>query len=199
MFQKSWNENCANVKNEDDFKANMITIALDDSEDHSTSKKIRTEMMEFRKKLLESKPVSTLKELRLQIIKPGGVRMKGSNNQVPPDEGFELFGGDWDALDVDYDEELEGEGDKNKLENAEIQPSENVENENVNTKDLTDLLLLRKINDTVNEVKKQCTKSLFSFLTKIESVTANARQTVLKDGTHIDSIIKESLSNTACS
>ena len=80
MFQKSWNENCANVKNEDDFKTNMITIALDDSEDHSTSKKIRTEMMEFRKKLLESKPVSTLKELGLQIIKPGGVRMKGSNN-----------------------------------------------------------------------------------------------------------------------
>ena len=84
MFQKSWNENCANVKNEDGFKTNMITIALDDSEDHSTSKKlielVRTEMMEFRKKLLESKPVSTLKELRLQIIRPGGVRMKGSNN-----------------------------------------------------------------------------------------------------------------------
>ena len=203
MFHKSWNENCANVKNEDDFKTNMITIALDESEDHSTSKKfielVGTEMLEFRKKLLESKPVSTLKELRLQMIKPEGVRMKGSNNKVPPYEGFELFGDDWDDLYVDYDEELEGEGDKNKLENAEIQPSENIENENVNTKDLTDLVLLRKINDTVNEVKKQCTNSLLSFLTKIESVTANARQTVLKDGTHIDSIIKESLSNTACS
>ena len=38
-------------------------------------------MLEFRKKLLESKPVSTLKQLRLQMIKPEGVRMKGSNNQ----------------------------------------------------------------------------------------------------------------------
>ena len=46
--------------------------------------------------------------------------MKGSNNQVPPDEGFELFDSDGDDLDVDYDEELEVEGDKNNPENATI-------------------------------------------------------------------------------
>ena len=85
------------------------------------------------------------------MIKPEGVRMKGSNNQVPPDEGFELFDGDGDDLDVDYDEELEGEGDENNLENADIQPSENIENDNVNTKEPTDLVLLRKINDTVSD------------------------------------------------
>ena len=34
------------------------------------------------------------------MIKPEGVRMKGSNNQVPPDEGFELFDGNGDDLDV---------------------------------------------------------------------------------------------------
>ena len=100
---------------------------------------------------------------------------------------------------MDCDEELEGEGDENNQENAEIQPSENIENENVNMKGPTDLVLLRKINDTVNDVKKHCTKSLLLFLTKIESVTTNARQKALKDGTRMDGIIKETLSNTACS
>ena len=124
--------------------------------------------------------------------------MKGSNNQVPPGEGFELFDGDGDDLDVDYDEELEGDGDENNAENAEFQPSDNTENDNMNRKEPTDLVLLRKINDTVNDVKKQCTKSLLPFLTKIECVTANARQKVLKYGTRMYGIIKETLSNTAC-
>ena len=179
-FQKSRNEAFAKVNNENVFKTNMITIALDGSEDHLASKKLMDlvgiEILECRKKLLESKPVSTLNKLRLQIIKPEGVRIKSSNNQVPPGKGFELFDGDGDDLDVDYDEELEGEGDENYPENAEIQPSENTENDNVNTKESTDLVLLRKINDTVNDVKKQSTKPLLPFLTKIESVTANVRR-----------------------
>ena len=133
------------------------------------------------------------------MIIPEGVQLKGENNQAPPDKRFELFDGDGDDLDVDYDEKLDGERDENNPENAEIQPSEIIENDNVNTKELTDLVLLRKIIDTVNDVKKECTKSLLPFLTKIESVTANARQTVLKDLTHVDGIIKETLSNTACS
>ena len=83
--------------------------------------------------------------------------------------------------------------------NAEIQLSEKIENDNVNTKEPADLVLLRKINDTVNDVKKQCTKSLLPFLTKIKSVTANARRKVSKDGTRKDGTIKETLSNTACS
>ena len=102
----------------------MITISLDGNEYHLASKKLMelvgTEMLEFRKKLLESKPVSTLKKLPLQMVKPDGVRMKGSKNQVPPDEGFELFDGDGNDLDVDYDEELEGEGDENNPENAKF-------------------------------------------------------------------------------
>ena len=42
-------------------------------------------------------------------------------------------------------------------------------------------------------------KIIITFLTKIESVAANARRKVLKDGTRMDGIIKETLSNTACS
>ena len=41
---------------------------------------VGTEMLELRKKLLHSKLVSTLTELRLQMIKAEGVRMKGSKN-----------------------------------------------------------------------------------------------------------------------
>ena len=78
------------------------------------------------------------------MIKPEGVRIKGSNNQVPPDEDFELFDDDGDYLGVDYDEELEGERDENIPENAEIQPSENIEKKNVNTKEPTDLVVLGK-------------------------------------------------------
>ena len=55
---------CAKVNNENVFRINMITIALDGSEDHLVSKKLMdfagTEMLEFRKKLLEKNPVSTL-------------------------------------------------------------------------------------------------------------------------------------------
>ena len=53
--------------------------------------------------------------------------------------------------------------------NTEIQASKNIENDNVNTKEPTDLALLRKINHTISDVKKQCTISLLQFLTKIES------------------------------
>ena len=124
------------------------------------------------------------------MTKPEGVRIKGSNNQVPPDGDFELFDDDGGYLDVDHDEELEGERDENIPENAEIQPSENIEKENVNTKEPTDLVVLGKSMIPL--------MTLLPFLTKIESVTANAREKVLKDGTRMDGIIKETLSNTAC-
>ena len=52
------------------------------------------------------------------------------------------------------DEEFEGEGDKKNPENVEIQSSENMENDKVNTKQPTDLVLLRKINDIDNDVRK---------------------------------------------
>ena len=77
MFQKSWNEICAKVNNENVFKTNRVKIALDSSEDHLASKNLMdlvgTQMLEFRKKLLESKPVSILRELQIQMIKPEGV------------------------------------------------------------------------------------------------------------------------------
>ena len=73
MFQKSWNETYAKVNNENVFKKNMITIALDGSEDHLASKKLMdlvgTEILEFQKMLLESKPVSTLRGYHPEFYK----------------------------------------------------------------------------------------------------------------------------------
>ena len=51
IIQKSWNETCAKVNNKNVFKINMITVALDGSEDPLVSKKfmdlVGTEMLEF--------------------------------------------------------------------------------------------------------------------------------------------------------
>ena len=55
MFQKSWNETCAKVNNENVFKINLITTTLDGSGDQLASKMLMdlvgTEMLEFQKKL----------------------------------------------------------------------------------------------------------------------------------------------------
>ena len=97
MFQKSWDKVYLEIDNEQAFKTNMITIALDGSEDHLASKKLMdlvgTEMKEFREKLLKTKPAESLKALRSQITKPEGVRMKGT-----------LFDGDGEDLAESYDE-----------------------------------------------------------------------------------------------
>ena len=57
MFQKSRNETCAKVNNENVFKTNLITTTLDGSEDQLASKMLMdlvgTEMLEFQKKLSE--------------------------------------------------------------------------------------------------------------------------------------------------
>ena len=49
---------------------------------------------------------------------------------------------------------LKGRETKKTPENVEIQSSENMENDKVNTKQPTDLVLLRKINDIDNDVRK---------------------------------------------
>lgn len=63
MFQELWKEACANINNKLGFKTNMITLALDGTEDHLTSTKfmdvIVKEIPEFRKQFLSSKPAAT--------------------------------------------------------------------------------------------------------------------------------------------
>ena len=137
MFQESWTETCANVDNEFVFKTNMITLALDGSEDHLASRKlmdlIGKEMLEFRENLLSSKPAATLKELRAQMIKPEGLRMKGqtAKDKAPPDKGLELVDGDGEDLDVDYLEDLEDNSQENEEDTDGDEQGTNYENTNL--------------------------------------------------------------------
>ena len=72
-----------------------------------------------------------------------------------------------------------------------------------NNKDAThapiDLQLLQKLNETISSVKKECSNSLLPFLCQIEGVTANARRKILKDGSHVDGIVKEAIKINAVS
>ena len=55
------------IDNVDKYSENIITIALDGSQDHLVKKKLMDlagkEMLAFREELLKLKPVSSLKEL----------------------------------------------------------------------------------------------------------------------------------------
>ena len=106
MFSNAWQEEYDRIDNVDVYKKNMISIALDGSEDHLASKKIMDpvgeEMLAFREELLKSEPVSSLKDLKKQITPPESMcrSTKSSNTNDPfPDEGYELYDGDGEDLE----------------------------------------------------------------------------------------------------
>ena len=88
---------------EQTFKTNMTTLALDGSEDYLASQKLTNlvgeEMLLFRKKLLVSKPAATLREVRSQMSKPEGVKRNPPENPITrcPTKG-ELYDGDREDL-----------------------------------------------------------------------------------------------------
>ena len=116
MLQESRKETSANVNHKPVFKTNMITLALNGSEDHLASKKLMNligkEILEFREQLLSSKSAATLKELCTQMIKPKGVQMKSQTEKgkATPDKDLELIDGDGEDLNVDYLEDFEDDG-----------------------------------------------------------------------------------------
>ena len=72
---------------------------------------------------------------------------------------------------------------------------------NVKVMNTNDLQLPKKISDTICYVKKECYNTLLLFLVEIEGVKVKgiATRKLLKDVPHIDGIIKETLSEIACS
>ena len=89
MFNNAWQEEYDRIDNVDAYKKNMISIALDGSQDHLASKKLMDlvgkEMLAFREEWLKSEPVSSSKNLQKQITPPEGVRRstKSSNTDDP--------------------------------------------------------------------------------------------------------------------
>ena len=71
LFHNAWEKICSDVDNGQTFKSNMMTLALDGSEDHFASKRVMDlvgkEMLVFREQLLKSTAPATIKELHSKI------------------------------------------------------------------------------------------------------------------------------------
>ena len=176
LFQESWKETLGQVDNEHVFRTNMITLALDGSEDHLASQKlidlVGPEMLQFREELVKSEAVVSLNELRKQMIKQEGVRYKTSSDpSAPPeDEGLELYDGDGVNLENDTTESGDETDEDDNTEtsvivNDEATPVvedntrliENIEESNDNLK------LLKNISAAVSEARITCSNTLLPF------------------------------------
>ena len=108
LFNSAWTTVYDHLDNVLIYKRNMITLALDGSEDHLANRKlfdlVGKEMLAYREELMKESPPATLKELRKLIIPPEGVKYKHAA-EVPPDEGYEL----WDGEEEEWDDEKVGE------------------------------------------------------------------------------------------
>lgn len=138
-----------------------------------------------------------------------GETVKG---KVSPDKSLELINGDGEDLDVDYLEDLEDNVQENErvtdadehgtnyentnlVQNLECQNDNMPISHNVKVMNTNDLHLLQKISNIICQEKN----TLLAFLAHIAGVTATARTKLLKDTTHIDGIMKETLLEIACS
>ena len=102
----AWKSVLGRVDVEDRFKALWATNNFDRSEDFLVSQKIMdlvgTELIEYRKRLMENESPNTLKQLLSKITPPKGVRRKGEGNKQWG-EGIEMFDCEGDVME---DEEM---------------------------------------------------------------------------------------------
>ena len=108
MLLQAWES--LQVDTERAFKSLLVTNALDRSEDYLVSDKlfvlIGDEMVNFRKKLMSSDSVKTLKEVIRNLIPPKGVKRKGNV------EGSELLDCEGEEISLD---EFQQECDDNEV------------------------------------------------------------------------------------
>ena len=122
MLLRAWD--LLDVDTEKEFKSLFVTNALDGSEDYLVSDKLYTlvgnDMVRFRKELMSSRPIKTLKEVIKKLIPPKGVKRKGN------DEGMELFDCEeeeilLEELEQECDDELHDDNDVREDENVEVE------------------------------------------------------------------------------
>ena len=206
-----FSEACGNVYEQLDnvviYKRNMMTLALDGSEDHLTSRKlfdlVGNEMVSFRKELLKNSSPANLKGLRSVIIPPEGVKFKVS--PIPPDKGMELWDGDYiDDNDEDTEQnQEESDGEQNEEPQKEIGDVEDAMpiEETPTTSTVTqneDVIHLDVIGEAIKAAKVGSSNTLLPHLLKLEGVYLNSRRKLLKS-TKSDGIIKEALTATVVS
>ena len=100
---------------------------------------------------------------------------------------------------TDGDEHSTNHENTNLVENLERQDDNMPISNNVEVINMDYLLLLQKINDTICHVKKECSNTLLPFIVQSQGVTATARRKLPKYAPDTDGIMKEKLSEFACS
>ena len=113
MLSTAWNSIKIDVN--EALKQNFITSAFDGSDDYKVRESlyslVYTEMDEFRRDLLSKPPPKNLKDLTASITPPKGVKRKSTKeddaDDVPPDEGLEIFDCEGDELQEESDEREE--------------------------------------------------------------------------------------------
>jgi hypothetical protein len=212
-FDLAWKGCNENVDMEAAFLSNMMLLPFDGSLDHLASRRlwelVGEEMVKFRTELLASTAPSNFQQLRKQIIPPEGVRRKQIQQDVPPDEGFELLDGEEicdgnedkeEEVEVAVGEEAAAIGEEAAVPSEEAtDPSEAVagpsskENEEPITEETTaagdkasasgadDLQLLGEFAKVVNEFTERTrSELLFPMFSKIKSIVAATRTKSLK-------------------
>ena len=109
MLNDAWNS--LNVDVEEALKQNFLTLAFDGSEDYKVSEKLYwlvfEEINDFRQELQCSPSPKSLKDLLATITPPKGVRRKSLTDEVPVDEGIELFDCEGEEMEIDESEEVD--------------------------------------------------------------------------------------------
>ena len=190
MCKSAFQETVAKIDFSDAFKRNGLTIKLDGSEDHLVSSKIKTlvweEMIKFRSDLLKKPHPRSLQKLRDIIIPPDGVKRKLDQvvEGVPPDEGFEMMGGDitdddCDDNDDDDDDDVEEEDIQDAASAEEASTSDEIQLEDnpvhVDPELKVDLDSIARIEDCIRKEKKSSSSQLLPFLVKVENMLSGER------------------------
>ena len=134
IMQKSWSDTIAIIDVHSTFKRNGLTIKLDGSEDYIVSSRMKAliwdKMKDFRTQLLNSSNPATMKKSEEEMIPPERAKRKlnGVFDGIPPDEGYEILGGEPTDDGWDSDEkENEGEDESKyteQLSNRKITDNE---------------------------------------------------------------------------
>ena len=201
MFDNAWKTVYNQLDNVFIYKRNMITLALDGSEDYLASRKLFSlvgeEMLAYREELLKKSPPANLKELRKLIIPPEGVKYKKSD--VPEDEGCELWDGEEE--EEEWDEEVDGEissDDEANTTTTEVRtaPVQSQEIPPSVVAPREDVIRFDKIGEAIKAAKNGASNSLLPHLIKMENTFMNQRRRLLRTGPS-DGILVETLNSTS--
>ena len=185
MLKSSWSDTITEIDIHSAFKQNELTIKLDGSEDHLVSSRLKgliwDEMTDFRTQLLNSPHPATIKKLVEEMISPEGVKRKlnGVVNDIPPDEEYEILGGEptddeWGSDESENETEDET-SDTEQLSNTQVTDVADNECTSVDPEVEADLVCLSRI-EVVSMEKKESSDNLLLFFIKTDNASCKERQ-----------------------